>query len=116
MPPLKSARAIGGQSPSPLSPFLNVVPLPSGAATHSPAGLREAETAGPPLVDSSAAHAQSLADLDDSDRFNHVAQRTQSVDSTSGCRHNTDTTRSGPGAAPTARGLATTEVPRHDER
>jgi hypothetical protein len=108
--PLKSAPSVGGQTPCPPRPFLDVGPPPGGAAADRPARLREPEASGAPLVDGVTGHGEPLRDLDHADRLYHEAHCRQSLDDPPKCRHNTDTTGSGPGAAPTARGLATTEV------
>jgi hypothetical protein len=111
MSPLKSTPSVGGQTPRPPCPFLDVVPLPSRPAADRPAGLREPEAAGAPLVDGVSGHSEPLRNLDHPDRLDHEAHCRQRLDEPPRCRHNTDTVGSGPGAAPTARGPATTEVP-----
>jgi hypothetical protein len=109
--PLKSAPSIGGQAPRPPCPVLNVGPLPCRPAPDRPTGLRESEASGAPLVDGVTRHGQPLRYLHHADRLDHRDHCRQSLDEPPRCRHNTDTTTgSGPGAASTARGLATTEV------
>ena len=112
MPRQMSVLIPGRQSPRAPGPLLDVVPLPCGATAHPPAGLGELQRSRTPLVDCVTGHTEPLSDLDDSHRLNrHIDNCTQTVDSRSGCDQNAYTTRSGPGAASTARGPATTEVP-----
>jgi hypothetical protein len=112
MPRQMSVLIPGRKSPRAPGPLLDVVPLPCRAPAHPPAGLGEAQTSRTPLVHGVPGHTEPLSDLDDSHRLNrHIDNCTQTVDSRTGCEQNAYTTRSGPGAASTARGPATTEVP-----
>ncbi len=109
MPSLTSPPVIDGRPSCPPSPVLNIGPLPGRPAAHRPTRLGEADIASAPLVHGVARDPEPLGDLDDTDGFIHAAHRTQSLDTSPLCLHYADTTRSGPGAAPTARGPATTE-------
>jgi hypothetical protein len=112
MPRPMSVLIPGRQSPRAPGPLLDVVPQPCGATAHPPSGLGELQRSRTPLVDGVTGHTEPLSDLDDSHRLNrHIDYCTQTVDSRCGCDQNAYTTRSGPGAASTARGPATTEVP-----
>jgi len=110
MSPLNSVSSVRGQATCLPCPFLDVAPLPGRPATDRPPRFRKSETPGSPLVDGVAGHGEALGYLHHAHRLDHEAHCRQRLDAPNKCRQNTDTSRSGPGAAPTARGLATTEV------
>jgi hypothetical protein len=111
MSPLKSALSIGRQAPCLPGPLLDVGPHPCRAAADGPARFREAKPPDAPFVDGVPADGQPLSNLHHSDGLAHGAHCTGGLYAGFWCRHNADTTSSGPGAALTARGPATTEVP-----